>query len=260
MAKTKTQTIETLERLGLSEKEAELYTLMLMYPQSTVQELTTHSPLPRTMLYHVLNQLIGKNLVTPVKKEWRTVYVAEDPDRLHDLLAERERLLAEESQRVRELIPELKKRYRLSGSRPGVRTFEGFQEYKKALEDIILTKPKMICAYADLSKPHPGTEIRSANKNRRIAKKIQKRFLSPDSKKVRDLVKNRRYNDYTQFRVAEKGALSSPVDLQLYDNKLLYTTYSKREPMAILIEDRALFEMQKNIFDALWKSAQDITL
>ena len=46
----------------------------------------------------------------------------------------------------------------------------------------------------------------------------------------------------------------------LYDGKILYTNYSKHEPKAILIEDRALYEMQKNIFLAQWKEGKSETL
>ena len=50
-------------------------------------------------------------------------------------------------------------------------------------------------------------------------------------------------------------------DVTLYDGKLLYTSYyDEREPTAILVEDRALYEMQKNLFDTLWQQGKDRTL
>src|SRR3989344_5335439 len=134
MAKQKPKkdtTTRTLQELDLSENEAVLYTQMIGHPRSTAQELGTRAPFPRTMLYYVLNQLMQRGLVSAKKEGWRTVYIAEDPERLYDLLSHKEREFERETGAVRELIPRLKNRYRLSGERPNVRVFEGLEEYQK---------------------------------------------------------------------------------------------------------------------------------
>src|SRR3989338_5498822 len=87
----KNRTVETLEKLGLGENEALLYSIMLRYPKSTVRELQIRTPFPRTMLYYVLSRLEQTGLVSSLKEKWRTLYVAENPERLYDVLAERER-------------------------------------------------------------------------------------------------------------------------------------------------------------------------
>ena len=124
----------TLQDLDLGENEALLYTQMLSHPRSTVQEMITRAPFPRTMLYHVLKQLMRRGLVSAKKDGWRTVYITEDPEKLYDLLAYKEQEFERETGSIRELIPKLKYRYRLSGKRPHVRTFDGIEEYRKALE------------------------------------------------------------------------------------------------------------------------------
>jgi hypothetical protein len=69
------------------------------------------------------------------------------------------------------------------------------------------------------------------------------------------------YNDYTLFHsISEKNVLPFKTDMMLYNGKILYTSYSEQEPTAILIEDMALYDMQKNIFESLWKSSKDQTL
>ncbi|HLD61205.1 MAG TPA: helix-turn-helix domain-containing protein [Patescibacteria group bacterium] len=256
----KNSTTITLEKLGLGENEAQLYAAMLRHPKSTVQELQTRSPFPRTMLYYVLNRLVQAGLVSAVKEHWRTVYIAESPERLYDLLAEKEKEFMKDAEAVRELIPELKEKYRLAGERPGVRTMEGIDGYKKALDDIIISKPTTVYAYADVVNKKPGIEIREAFDTKRIAKKIQKRVLLFDTSAAREELKKYPYNDFTQFRVITDRLTAFAVDLQLYDGKILYTTYEGREPIAILVEDKMLFEMQKSIFDALWQKAGDATL
>ncbi len=259
--KQKSNIVGILEKLGLGENEARLYSVMLRYPKSTVQELTTRSSFPRTMLYYVLNQLSEKRLVSTSKDKWRTLYIAENPERLYELLSHREKEFEKQSRAVREIIPELKNKYRLAGRRPGVRIFEGIEEYRKALEDIIISKPKIIFAYESLGKKKPGLEVRELHEHRRIVKKIQKHVLFFENKEAAQNLTKRRYDDFTQFR--NTGALSVnnfDVDLMLYDGKMLYTSYDEREPTAILIEDKALYTMQQNLFLSLWIKAEDKTL
>ena len=251
----------TLEKLGLNENEAILYALMLKHPKSTVQELETRAPFPRTMLYYVLKQLASIGLVSAVKDGWRTTYIAENPDRLYDLLAERERGFGSDAQAVRELIPELKNKYRLAGHRPDTRMFEGIEGYQKALDDMIVSKPDVIRAYADMGGTQkPGIEVRESHEHRRIAKKMKKRVLFLDSERARAALKRRPYDDYTQFRAVAKPLPGLGVDFQLYSGKILYTSYDDREPTALLTEDTALSAMQTGLFDILWATAEDVTL
>lgn len=251
----------TLQELELSEDEAVLYAQMLSYPRSTVQELGTRTPFPRTMLYYVLKQLMKRGLVSAKKKGWRTVYVAEDPERLYDLLAHKEQEFKQDTLAVRELIPRLKQRYLLVGKRPNIRTFEGVEEYQKALEDIIVSKPKEILAYEVLTGGKPALETREAHERRRITQKIQKNTLFFEHGGSLKFLKNRPYDDFTQFRSVKEGAVPPfDIDLILYEGKLLYTSYDEYEPTAVLVEDRALYTMQKNLFSSLWKQGKDRTL
>ena len=254
-------TTKTLQELDLGENEAVLYAQMLSHPRSTVQELGSRAPFPRTMLYYVLNQLIQRGLVSAKKNGWRTEYVAEDPEKLYDLLTQKEREFEREKDAIRELIPRLKNRYLLAGARPSVRTFEGVEEYQKALENIVVSKPKEIFAYEALVGKKPGLETREAHDRRRIARKIQKNVLFFGSEEALRFVVKRQYDDFTQFRSIKEGSIVPfNVDLTLYDGKILYTSYDEYEPTAVLIEDRALYVMQKNLFSALWKQGKDHTL
>lgn len=252
---------QTLEHLGLGTNEANLYLILLRYPGSSVQELQTKTPFPRTMLYYVLNRLMKDDLVGTAKVKGKTVYTAESPDRLYDLLSKREEEFASQARTLRELIPTLKQNYRLAGKRPNVRMFEGMDAYKKALEEIIISKPSEILAFGDPdARGVSGIEARETHDGRRRAKKIVKKALLFPSPKSKNFLKNRPYDDYTQFRFVDASLDPFTVDIELYDGKILYTTYEDREPIAILIEDEALCTMQKSFFRLLWDKAEDVTL
>jgi sugar-specific transcriptional regulator TrmB len=260
LASKSDHTTRSLTGLGLSENEAVLYAFMLGQPKCTAQVLAARAPFPRTMLYHVLGQLTTRGLITTKKDAWRTVYVAEDPERLYELLAHKEQELAKEAHLIREVIPHMKQRYHLAGARTSVRVFEGLSEYAKVLEDCIIAGPKEILSYESPTKSKPGLEVRDEHERRRLSKKIQKMVLYCGNEVKAGVITSKNYNDFTQYRSVHSGAVAPfEVDLMLYDGKILYTSYDAYEPTAVLIEDRALYVMQKNMFDSFWKTATDRT-
>lgn len=256
-----TATSQILAYFGLSQNETKLYLALLRHPGSTVQELETRSPFPRTLLYYILNRLVAQGLVSAHKQGGKTRYTPESPDRLYDLLANREHEFQDRAARLKELVPSLKQRYRLAGRRTDVRQFEGIDEYKKALDDMLVSAVSEVLAFGEPDvRGVPGIEVRETSEGRRRAKKITKKVLLFESKEARVFLKTRPYDDYTQYRLVEKNVDPFRVDMQLYDGKILYTTYEDREPMALLIEDELLFKMQKSLFLLLWESAREASL
>ncbi|MEK7063396.1 MAG: helix-turn-helix domain-containing protein [Patescibacteria group bacterium] len=265
MARPKTKPdlqIRTLQDLGLSENEATLYALMLTRPPSTVRELGVQSPFPRTLLYHVLNQLTTRGLVSSKKDAWRTTYIAEDPENLYDLLSHKQQEVERQSEAIRAVIPQLKQNYLLAGQRPSVRMFEGVEEFDKALDDSLISGTKEIYAFEHMAGHKPALESRAAHERRRVLRKVQKKVLFFESLETLKLVAGRAYNDYTTYHGIPEGALVPfEIDVLLYNGKILYmTSYGKHEPIAILIEDKALYEMQKSLFDSLLRTSVDRTL
>lgn len=255
-------TARALEDLGLTENEAVLYSLMLTRPPSTVRELGTISPFPRTLLYHVLGQLETRGLVATKKETWRTVYIAEDPENLYDLLTRKEQETERQNEAIRTIIPRLKQHYLLAGKRPSVRVFEGVDEFEKALDDSLISGAKEILAFEHLADRKPGLESRAAYERRRVLRKVQMNVLFFENEKALKIVADRAYNDYTSYRgVSDRAIKPFDTDMLLYNGKILYITgYGVHEPVAILIEDAALYHMQKCLFESLWRGGKDRTL
>ncbi len=253
-------TSHTLEAIGLNENEAVLYQILLSHPDSTVQELQNKTPFPRTLLYHLLNRLIELGLAGANKSEWPMRYRVENPERLYDLLERKEKEFHLSAEAVKKLVPDLKNQYRLSGHRLNTRLFDGLDGYKHALQDILLSTPKILYAFEPVEEHRSGFEIRDSWEQQRLRKKIEKRVVSADTPKLRERYKQKPYNDFTQIRVSSSLTSHSIADLLIYNDKLLYTSYSDREPITLIIEDKTLCAMQTFFFRVLWEQATDITL
>jgi sugar-specific transcriptional regulator TrmB len=214
------------------------------------------------MLYYVLRGLAEKGLVSTKKRKWKTVYIAESPEKLYDLLATREREFNRERDALTKLIPTLKHRYLLSGKRPTVRMFDGIEEYKKALDDSLVSLPNEILSFERLGAQKPAHAVRRVHEQKRMTRKVKRKVVFFEDEESLKILSKRPYDDYTEFRGIAKGSVTPfETDLDLYEGKILYTSYyDEQEPAAILIEDHALYLMQKSFFDLLWQNGKDRTL
>lgn len=252
---SKKKSIESLEQLGLGESEATLYTILIKYGETSVQELQKHSPFPRTLLYHILNRLILLGLVTFIQKPRRTVYIAEDPEKLYDLLADREKEFKKNKDLLQETIPELRNQYRLSQSRPGIRMFEGIERYREALDDIIQSRPSCVYSYIDVQeKNKPGLRVREQMNKERIAWGIEEKILLHDNAETKTWFQKQEKESSTSYKFIPNNLDPFAIDLRLYDNKVVQTSYEGTEPTVTMIENKQLFDMQKSIFNFFWKS------
>ena len=255
----KNQLSKALEQLGVGENEAILYTLLLKHGEVSVLEVQKISPFPRTMIYYILNNLMELNLVSFIKKPKRTVYLAEDPEKLYDLLRSQEQEFEKNKQLLKERIPELKNQFLLSHHRPGVRTFEGVEGYRESLEDIIESKPDCVYSYVTLSdKKKSGLDVREEMMHQRIGWGIVEEILLFDTPEAREWVRKNKKLELTKFRLTPQKLNVFDADVRLYKNKMVYTSYEGREPVILMTENKHLFEMQKNIFTFLWKQGSEI--
>ena len=256
---TTMRAVKALEQVGLGENEAILYNILLKQGESTVQELQKFSPFPRTMIYYVLSNLMQRDLVSFIKKTRRTVYIAEDPEKLYDLLHEKEKEFEKNKILLQESIPELKNQFRLSQHRPGVRVFEGIEGYREALEDSIHSRAEVVYSYVHVSeKKKSGVEVREEMRLQRSAWGIHEHILLFDTPQAREFVKKNKSVKTIQCRLISQKLEAFDADVSLYHNKMMYTSYNGREPVILLTEDKNLFEMQKNIFTLLWRLGKNL--
>ncbi len=253
----KTKTEVALEKLGLGENETTLYMLMLEYPKATVRELQRHSPFPRTMLYYVLNNLIRLGLVSAIEEKGRAAYIPHNPERLYDLLRERQHEFEKQKETIKDIIPELKNKYRLAHQRPGVRVLEGLDGYRAFVTDMLESQPKSIFSYIPTQQTkQPGLEIRQDFTQARITQKIEQQILASDKNACHTWLAKTPSESYTETRLSPPGLTPFEAEMHIYAWKIAYVRYEKHEPIILITEDQKLYELQRNIFSHLWKQAK----
>ncbi len=114
-----------LQEIGLSDKEAAVYSSLLQVDNDSVLDLSKKTKINRTTIYPVLDSLAKKGLISEVKIDKKVRYHAEPPERLETYVERQKVILDEQSKRLKDIIPQLKSVQREAGERPIVKYFEG---------------------------------------------------------------------------------------------------------------------------------------
>ena len=122
--------VEVLRKMGLSEKEAQVYLALMEYAKgATIAEIVRKAGLKRPTTYVILDALMQKGVVREVPLKAKTLYTAEDPSTL-------EKRVAHTLEEYRELLPFFKAKFN-KGNKPYIRYYEGKEAVKRLYENEI---------------------------------------------------------------------------------------------------------------------------
>ena len=128
-----------LRKLGLKEKEVNVYLAALELGFSSVQNIARKAGISRPTAYDIIKELISKGLMKEVKRQGttqgeRTFFAAESPDNLLGLLRVQKREIEEKEREFVRIISALRAKYNIAGQSE-IRGFKGKNEIKVLLDD-----------------------------------------------------------------------------------------------------------------------------
>lgn len=239
--------INFLKKLGFSDKESKVYLALLYLGPSSVRKLAEQSGLNRGTTYDALKWLQDQGVVNFYDKESKQYFVAENPDKLQELLRNQEMDLKDVKRQLEGIVPELQALYNSGGNRPVARYFEGV-ELKKILEDVLYSceasSEKMYRVYSvEGLRKHLYKDFPTFS-DARIAKGIAvKAIAMGEGGELRGL----------DERKWLKTMAKTPTYIFIYPGKTAYISLNaQKEPVGVVIENEGVFETQKQIFDSLW--------
>ncbi len=102
-----------------------MYLALLQVDNESIQDLAKRTGINRTTVYPVLETLEKKGLVSEVQVGKKTHYEAAAPERLETFVERQKMILEERSQRLKEIVPQIKSLQREQGERPVIKYFDG---------------------------------------------------------------------------------------------------------------------------------------
>jgi sugar-specific transcriptional regulator TrmB len=127
----------TLQGLGLEEKEARTYLALLELGEGTILEISRKSGIKRPTTYVVLRSLEEKGFVSRILKGKKALYSPQHPKKL---ITEAEVRLKE----LREVVPQLESLAGKASNKPRVMIYEGKDRLDQAYDEMFITKGEML--------------------------------------------------------------------------------------------------------------------
>ncbi len=233
---------KTLEPLGLSAQEAQVYLALLKIGGARASRIARETGFKRTTAYAILKNLSRKGFVTLYYRKSQQFYYAVKPARVATLFEKKLNAFTT-------LIPTLESLAKKETRDMGLRFIETKQEleefYRGVLQDYHNRAYRIIGSAAGWEGLDPDFFIQF--RKDRAAHRIRTRLLlTADSKSVSPKAKILKRD--VRF-LSEKYPFRSTMDI--YDDKVLIVS-AELSSLAVVIEIPAMVDVFQSIFEMLW--------
>lgn len=246
--------IKSLVEFGLSDKEANVYLVLLELEIATVSEIADSANVNRSSTYVVLESLKEKGLVSISEDKNIQRYVAVSPDMLLFEAQNKAQKAVDVKNNISDIVPELKALHKDTKQKPIVKVFEGKQGLINAFEDTLKSKEKVMrvaSSVENLVKALP--EYFPTYVQKRIKLGIKMYGIHPDDKTARSMISLSPKFDKAVLISPKKYKF--PADMAIYDNKIAYMSLEKGG-IAVGIESKEMADVMKSVFDLAYKEAE----
>lgn len=120
----------TLQTLGISPNESKIYECLVERGELSVNDISIAAKIHRRNVYDAIQRLIDKGLCFQIVTKTRDLYHAVDPEKLHELQAERDK-------KISSILPVLKKQYKNHVSAEVSYIYRGYEGQKNIWRELI---------------------------------------------------------------------------------------------------------------------------
>jgi sugar-specific transcriptional regulator TrmB len=234
-----------LESYGLNEKEIAVYLELLPLGTVHIHEISKRLGYPRSTVYHILDSLVGKGIVSKIIKTGVTYYTATDPEKLEEDLKEKQNLIAS-------IMPQLKSLKLTTKNPSSVEIYEGFKGVHTILADLCKVKQQVYYFGGYKRSLHALKHLPDYVRNARIEKGIP-------AKIVYDLVDEPILHTKEYQKVSELRFLDEmedfPCMIFIYGDKVSMFSF-KEDLVGMIIRNKDFAEAMKMIFSIYWERAK----
>ncbi len=239
-----------LKQFGLSEKEVKIYLALLEFGPSSVRKLADQVAINRGTAYDVLKSLQGMGVVSYYHKATKQYFVAEDPNKLVEVAEKKVKDLTETKKNIINLLPELRSLQNKAGAKPVVKYYEDYLGIKTILLDVLesVFQEKMKKYY-----------VFSASSIRPYLYKAYPQFTLQRIRKSIEVDAIAVGEGGEKAKLSERKWLTkkegSPTYILIYTHKVaMISINDEKEPLGLIIEDKALYQTQLQLFKFIWES------
>lgn len=248
---------ELLRKLGLTDSEAKVYLALLKIGEFTSKgAILKEARIAPSKVYHVLDKLIDKGLVSTVTKDNVKRFAAAPPRRIGDYLALKKQEIEQEEKTAEELLPRLEALYKTFREKTTAEVFFGWQGIETVYSTVLAGLKKNDSVYVLGASTGADPE-----KTRRFFLKYSlKTYLKGI---IVNVLFNENARDYAASMEKEAKITfnkkflfkTTPVEVTVAKD-VTAIVMLKEEPLVILIRDKETAESFVTYFEELWKIAK----
>ena len=186
-----------------------------------------------------------------VVKENRKYFRATDPEKILNVLREKEDEIRRQEQQIKKMIPNLRALKSSKKEESSIEVYKGTEGFKTVLDDVL----KEGKAYEMMGYTAIGTKIAkywfAHWHRRRIKMKIKRKMLAPYTLRGKKVMQY----PFTNAKYFPKD-YPMPTSTLIYGNKAIIFLPLKDDFLGIMIKSKEIIETYRSQFDLLWKIAE----
>jgi len=235
---------KVLQDYGLSEKAAKVYVALLQLGPSAVQKITQKAGLARSTVYEILEDLALDGFVNTYQKKKIKYFSAEEPSQIM-------RLVQNRADAIKEILPELNAMSGVSRARPSVRFYQGEEQMKIVLDEILDEASELICFGVSEDLLRILGDYHKTFLEKRIKRKISLRLILRDSSTARE----RQRLGPQQLRQVKivPNKFSYHGIVYVWKNKIAMFSLAN-DLVAVVTESQELADLQRALFNYVWEA------
>ena len=246
-----------LRHIGLTEGESKVYLALLKRGSSTTGPIVDEAGVARSKIYHILERLITKGLVTIIIKSQVKYYQAVEPSRLLTYIDSKEQELENDRTYVKSILPQLEA-YKQEGGKEDAEIYRGLEGVKTARELALKTLKRGETFY-----------VLGGNRINQLALKAywgdfheRRKKLGIKAKYIiqedaRDTMgKDPPYSEGKKYLMDVKFFdLPGPVHIDIFGDYVV-TCIMQGTLVSFLIKNKYVAEYYRNYFNRVWEAAK----
>ncbi|MCR4277971.1 MAG: hypothetical protein NUV80_06865 [Candidatus Berkelbacteria bacterium] len=240
-----------VENLGLTDKEAAVYTAVLELGSSTIQPIAKRAGVKRTSIYYFIDHLVELGLIEQLKIRGRMHYKARPPEQMLSL--QKQRL-----EEIKNALPGFQSIFNQSTRKPRMSYYEGPEQMKNImLEELRHKEIRFIWPIKEIVEMIGGPDF-MADLVRQIKKRgIRVKTLRfPEQEVAYEGSTSNEAEDWREIRYAPAGT-TFPLAIGIYDQDTVAFLSSRKEGFGILIESTELAQGMTILFEMFWAKAKN---
>lgn len=249
---------EKLSLLGLSDKQGEIYLLLLKQGITSLLDLSRRTTINRTTIYRIVEDLKKLNLVEEVVDDRGAKVKPVPPENLRLLLTKKETELDNLKNNLPGLITDLSAIKDQPIKSTQVVYFRGVNGLKQLLWNILKAKGESVgYGYADWNKS-VGKEFAEKLRAERVKRKIYDREIqnTDQADPMSSWTQIKDYHQVYQARYLPRKTIDIKHDTYIYNDVFTFFNFYQDELFGIEIHNSEIAKTQKQIFEVLWQKAK----